>query len=151
VEERRRVLLVVGTAEEPALRSLFAREALAGWEATVSTSFEKAHFVVQHGPCDVLVVDESLLARHGTDGLGWLARQRDAPTVLLANVSADLWARAYEHGVGTCLPRHSASSTRCCWPSPCAGPARAGSCCAASGRREPRSSSAAARSTASWS
>src|SRR5207248_1106847 len=83
----------------------FSREALAGWDMTVSDSFEKARFALQHGPCDVLLVDESLVAQQGEAGLAWLAQQREVPTVFLAGVSGSLWTRAYEQGVSACVPR----------------------------------------------
>src|SRR4051794_11753401 len=104
-EEPRRVLVAVRPTEEPALRSLFAREALAARETARSASFEKAHFLLQHRPCDVLLLDESLLAVQGEAGLGWLARQREVPAVLLAGPAPELWARAYGHGVCACVPR----------------------------------------------
>ena len=103
--ERRRALLAVSVPEEPALRALFDREALSGWETTLSDSFEKARFVLQHGPCDVILVDESLVAQQGEAGLTWLAQQGEVPTVFLAGVSGGLWAQAYEQGVSACVPR----------------------------------------------
>lgn len=103
--ERRRAVLAVSPGEESALRALFAREPLADWDTTVSDSFEKARFVLQHGPCDVLLVDESLVADQGEAGLTWLARQREVPTVFLAGVASSLWTHAFEHGVSACVPR----------------------------------------------
>jgi GGDEF domain-containing protein len=103
--DRLRALVAVSAREEPALRSLFARAELGGWEPTVCDSFEKAHFVIQHAPFNVLLVDESLVAEQGPAGLDWLALQREVPAVLLANVAGGLWERAFEQGACACVPR----------------------------------------------
>jgi PleD family two-component response regulator len=41
----------------------------------------------------------------GPNGVAWLARQRQAPTVFLTGLEPDVVAQAYEQGVSLCLPR----------------------------------------------
>ncbi len=103
--ERPRALVAVSPGAEPLLRSLFGRAALADWDLTVSDSSEQARFVLQHTPHDVLLIDESMIEHRGVDALSWLARQHEAPAVLLAGPSSRLWAYAFEHGVNACVPR----------------------------------------------
>lgn len=103
--ERRRVLVAARAAETPALRDLFAAEALAAWEAVEADSFEQACFTLQHTACDLLLVDEGLYCTAGPEGLGWLGGQHDVPMVFLAGCEAETMTRAYEHGAVVCLPR----------------------------------------------
>jgi GGDEF domain-containing protein len=103
--ERRRVLLAARPTEAVELQSLFAHAALESWEPLQTDTFENARFLLQHNPCDILLVDESLYQFVGQPGLAWLAQQREAPTVFLTGMEPVGLAQAYEHGVSLCLPR----------------------------------------------
>jgi diguanylate cyclase (GGDEF)-like protein len=105
--ERRRVLVAARPTEEGELRSLFANDALADWEPVEADSFQRARFTLQHTACDVLLVDEGLYHAEGADGLAWLARQGDPPTVFLGGSEAEVCRQAYELGAALCLPRRS--------------------------------------------
>jgi diguanylate cyclase (GGDEF)-like protein len=105
--ERRRVLVAARPAEEEALRPLFSADALAGWEPVGADSFHRARFTLQHTACDVLLIDEGLYCAEGPEGLAWLARQQDVPTVFLGGSEAEVCAQAYERGAAICLPRRT--------------------------------------------
>ncbi len=109
--ERRRVLLVAATAERARLRSLFDQEVLHEWEALEADSFERARFILQHDVCcDVLLVDESLYRHDDSEGLSWLAAQREAPVVFLAGAAPETIIDVLERGVNQWLPRDLALS-----------------------------------------
>lgn len=104
--ERRRVLIVAAAAERPKLRSLFAQEALDEWEPLEAESFERARFILQQDVCcDVLVVDESLYRPDDSEGLSWLAAQREAPVVFLSDPTPQAIMDVVERGVNQWLPR----------------------------------------------
>jgi PleD family two-component response regulator len=102
--DRRRVLLLTGAAEGVVLRGLFAEGLLAGWEGLEADTCERARFILQHEPCDALLVGEELYLRDGPDGVAWLARQEETPVLLLAEPRPELVARALEQGVHQWLP-----------------------------------------------
>src|SRR5439155_14718596 len=58
--ERRRVLMAARQSEAAELHDLFAQTALKTWDVLEADSFERARFLLQYNPCDVLLVDESL-------------------------------------------------------------------------------------------
>lgn len=103
--ERRRVLVAARPSEADALKGLFASAALAAWEPLSVESFDRARFTLQHTSCDALLVDEGLCCAEGSEGLAWLARQDEVPTLFLAGTEGETFARAYEHGATICLPR----------------------------------------------
>jgi PleD family two-component response regulator len=105
--QRRRVLVAAAGQPQTDLLALFAREPLADWETHTADSFSAARFVLQHTPCDVLLVHEDLYHREGYPGLAWLAFQRETPILFLGS-TAEQFARAYELGVALCLPRDMA-------------------------------------------
>jgi PleD family two-component response regulator len=106
--ERRRVLIAAGPGVDYTLKQLFCKDALDGWETMEADSFSRARFLLQHDPCDLLLVNDDLYEREGSQGLAWLARQRETPLVFLAGSSALHFQKAYELGVHVCLPRHMA-------------------------------------------
>ena len=103
--DARRVLLATGAKAGEPLRELFNEEPLNAWKILEADSFSQARFVLQHDPCDVLVVNEDLLASEGGQGLGWLAWNQETPIVYLAGSSAEMMRKAYEQGATICLPR----------------------------------------------
>jgi GGDEF domain-containing protein len=107
LDERRRVLLAARPTETAGLRALFEQPPLDRWEMLDADSVERARFLMQHDPCDILLVDEGLYHTAGPEGLAWLARQREAPTLFLTGMEADTLADAYEQGVSLCLPRRA--------------------------------------------
>jgi GGDEF domain-containing protein len=104
VPEHRRVLVGTTAAAEGSLRPLF-EEGLPNWEVVTVDSFERARFVQQHNPCDLLLVDETLYQQEGAPGLAWLARQREMPVLLLSSATPQAVSTAYANGVHVWLPR----------------------------------------------
>jgi hypothetical protein len=105
--EPRRILLAAQPNEAETLHQLFANAALVKWELLDAASFERARFLLQHNTCDILLIDENFISA-GASGLGWLARNPDAPTVLLSSMEPETLACAYQQGVSMCLPREVA-------------------------------------------
>jgi GGDEF domain-containing protein len=105
--ECRRALIVAGPAEYLALRELLAAAAMPPWELLHADSFERARFVVQHGGCDLVLVDESLYRPDDPGGLSWLAAD-EAPVLLLADMAPEEAAVALRAGVCQWLPRRLA-------------------------------------------
>lgn len=99
----RRALLAATAPEMEDLRRPFADAALAGWQVIEADTWERAHFVLHHDSCDVLLADEGL--RPGPDGLGWLAAPRQTPVVLLTRPAAETVAEALAAGADVWLPR----------------------------------------------
>src|SRR4051812_50175279 len=103
--DRRRVLLVSDVAERVTLRQLFTHESLASWEVLEASSFDQAHFVLQHDTCDVLLVDEGLFSSTAHEGLARIKSVRDVPWVLLARPEPALITDALRLSVHHWLPR----------------------------------------------
>jgi GGDEF domain-containing protein len=103
--ERRRVLVAAAGAERAPLMDLFARGLVEGWEASEAESFEQARFLLQHDPCDVLLVDQSLFRPEDPDGLAWLAGQQQAAVAFLAGDDPGALHDALERGAVQWLPR----------------------------------------------
>ena len=103
--DRARVLVVDGAERQSEFLELFRQYPLAAWAPLPADSFAFARFLLQHHPCNMLVVSSELLAREGDQGLTWLAFQQEAPVVFIGDDDAILYARAYDLGVTTCLSR----------------------------------------------
>jgi diguanylate cyclase (GGDEF)-like protein len=104
--QRRRVLL---TATEPAraeCRPLFQTESLHDWDVIEADTLERARFLLQLDPCDVVLLDCRLSGEDGSEDLSWLAGQRRAPVVLLGD--ADTIAEPLRRGAHYWLPRELA-------------------------------------------
>jgi diguanylate cyclase (GGDEF)-like protein len=97
----RRVLVAAAATAE--LRPPFAHPALAGWQLAEADTWERAHFVLHHDVCDVLVVDASLGL--GPQGAAWLSGPRETPVVQLTGPDAGGAAAALEGGADVWLPR----------------------------------------------
>jgi GGDEF domain-containing protein len=101
----RRVLIASDGPEEARLCGLF-REHLAGqWQSATADTFVQAHFLMQHNPCDVILVDEGLYRREGPEGLSWLTEQTRAPLAFLASESPAALTDAIRRGAHFWLPR----------------------------------------------
>ena len=105
--ERRRVLLAAGGKPHQELLALFGRDPLTNWETRAADSFSAARFLLQHTPCDVLLVHEELCRREGLQALAWLSFHRETP-VLFVGSTSEQFTRAYELGATVCLPRDMA-------------------------------------------
>jgi diguanylate cyclase (GGDEF)-like protein len=101
----RRVLLAACTTAAE-LRTPFADAALAGWQVAEADTWERAHFLLHHDACDVLLVDESLGL--GSEGLAWLSGPRETPVVQLTRPTAECAAAALTGGADVWLPRDMA-------------------------------------------
>jgi diguanylate cyclase (GGDEF)-like protein len=99
---RHRILIAVSKAREGELKTLFEREPLGSWEPLFADGFSRARYILQHNPCDALVVHEDLLDTDSPQGLAWLVWRRDYPVVFLGH-NPSHFRRAYELGVQHCL------------------------------------------------
>jgi diguanylate cyclase (GGDEF)-like protein len=106
--QRRRVLLAAAEQERAVFRELFGSEPLRNWEVVEADSLERARFVLQLDPCDVLLLDGSL-HRDDADGeLSWLAGQRRAPVLFLADADPERIAAILRQGAHYWLPGETA-------------------------------------------
>jgi diguanylate cyclase (GGDEF)-like protein len=101
----RRVLIASDGSDEARLRDLFLKNLSGEWQPALANSFEQAQFVLQHSPCDVVLVDEGLCQREGAEGLSWLGSQTKAPLAFLSSESPAALTEALRQGVDFCLPR----------------------------------------------
>lgn len=102
---RRRVLITAPAPESVYLHNMFIGKDFSQWEALLADSCESARFVLQHSPCDVLLLDDSLFAQANEEGLAWLTNQKDTPVVLLGHANPERLTEAFQRGVSLCLPR----------------------------------------------
>ncbi len=91
--ERRRVLIAADPPTADPLLDLFHQGQVAGWEAVAAHTFEQARFVLQHEPCDVLLVAQDVWRRQAPEDRAWLTSQHGLPVVLLARPEAGEAAR----------------------------------------------------------
>src|SRR5262249_44737848 len=101
----RRILIAAEAAEQAPLEDLFAKELLANWQASTVHSFERAHFLLQHDPCAVFLVDERFVVREPPGALAWLDSKTEAPVVMLSTTAAEFVTAALECGLSQWLPR----------------------------------------------
>jgi GGDEF domain-containing protein len=101
----RRVVIAAGTAEGAALAEPFRKGQLAGWDVHAAESLGKAHFLVQHGASDVLLLDASAWAGDDPEGMAWLAGPRQTPVLLLSPPEPDTIAAGLNGGADLWLPR----------------------------------------------
>ncbi len=81
----RRVLLAAEENARREYRALFAAEVLRNWEVMEADSLERARFVLQMAPCDVLLLEGGLCGGEDGEDLAWLTSQRRAPVLFLAD------------------------------------------------------------------
>ncbi len=105
---RRRVLLAAAEPARGEIRSLFQGDILREWEISEVDSLERARFLLQLDPCDVLILDGSLYRDSGSDDLSWLAAERRAPVLFLGDNNAETIADALRQGAQYWLPRELA-------------------------------------------
>lgn len=103
--QRPRALIAARSERQTLFAALFTHQALAEWETLPAESFGQARFMLQHRPCDVMLVSGDLVDREGSQGLAWLTAQRQTPLVFLGDDRATHYTQAYDFGVATCLPR----------------------------------------------
>ncbi len=106
--QRRRVLLAAAEPARGECRPLFHNEILRDWDVIEADSLERARFLLQLDPCDVLLLDCSLYRGGGGDDLSWLASQRRAPVLFLGDSNPETIADALRHGAQYWLPRELA-------------------------------------------
>jgi diguanylate cyclase (GGDEF)-like protein len=105
--ERRRVLLIGTNEARKELLNVLAGGLFQDWEVVQASNFLHARFIVQHQPCDVLLVDERFL--YGDEPVfGWLAAQPRTPILLLSDAGAEQATLALEQGANVWLPRKTA-------------------------------------------
>jgi len=108
--ERRRVLIAGRGPERDALRSQFDAGLFPAWEAVAADGVERARFMLQMAPCDVVVLDSELYRHADPDALAWLAGPDRTPILFLADGTPGLVVDALEHGADHWLPRDLALS-----------------------------------------
>jgi diguanylate cyclase (GGDEF)-like protein len=101
--ERRCVLLLAAEPERQALRSLLSGP-VPGWEVVEADGFERARFLLQMEPCDVVLVDAGA-SPAGEGGIGWLTAQSEVPVVFLTTLAAEVVLEALGHRDVHWLPR----------------------------------------------
>lgn len=82
--QSRRVLLAAEEHLRREYRVLFSAEVLSNWEVMEADSLERARFVLQMAPCDVLLLEGGLCRGEDREDLAWLTSQRRAPVLFLA-------------------------------------------------------------------
>src|SRR5688572_3697543 len=95
---RRRVLVAAGASAVFSLRDLFAHEPLRRFESVEADSLTRARFVMQHHPCDLMLVHEDIMHRAGDQGLAWLRQGRDVPLIFVGAERPQTFAQAYREG-----------------------------------------------------
>lgn len=92
---RPRILLVAPAASRATLCGLIGGP---DWDVVEVSSLEQAAFVQDGQPCQVVVLEGSVVQAKAGEGLAWLAEQVAAPLVLLSAVQADLVTEGLRHG-----------------------------------------------------
>ena len=110
VLERRRVLLASRPRIARALQAQFDAGLFPGWDAVEADGLERARFILQMEPCDVLVLDADLYRNGGDDALSWLGGPDETPVLLLADGAPGLVVEALSQGADHWLPRDLALS-----------------------------------------
>jgi diguanylate cyclase (GGDEF)-like protein len=102
---RRRVLLAAELGAAEPIQQLFKSGPLDTWEAVQADCFAQVRFIMQHHPCDVIVVHEGLVQREGEPALGWIVQNPEIPVVFLSSYRPESITQAYRQGVTVCVPR----------------------------------------------
>jgi diguanylate cyclase (GGDEF)-like protein len=107
--ERRRVLLASRGPQRDILQAQFDAGVFPGWDAVAADGVERARFMLQMEPCDVLLFDADL---YGCDAaaIGWLGGPHKTPVLFLADVAPGLVVDALNQGADQWLPRDLALS-----------------------------------------
>lgn len=112
---RPRALIAAGPERQIVFAALFTNQALSEWDTLPALSFGQARFMLQHQPCDIVLVSSDLTDREGSQGLAWLVGERRTPLIFLGddgagnagagNAGAACYLQAYDAGAAACLPR----------------------------------------------
>lgn len=105
---RRRVLIAAAEQVRSGICSLFQADLLRDWEVIEADSLECAHFRIQLDPCDVVLLDCSLLRTNNSEELAWLAGQSRVPVLLLGDSNAETVAAELHWGIHYWMPRELA-------------------------------------------
>ena len=93
------VLVTAPAATRAALRPVFADEALAGWDVIEAEDLARAQFALQHGYCDVWLVDDRLCRAEEESGLAQFAARQQTPVLLLTDPVPERIGRALRLGL----------------------------------------------------
>ncbi len=108
--ERRRVLIAGRRPQRDALQALFDAGLFPAWDAVTADGVERARFVLQMEPCDVVVLDSDLYRQAAPDALEWLGGPDRTPLLFLADVTPGQVVEALGRGADHWLPRNLAFS-----------------------------------------
>ena len=103
--ERRRVLIAGRGPSCDGLLARFDAGLVAGWDAVAADGVERARFVLQMEPCDVVMVDADLYHAAEPESLAWLGGPDRTPVLLLADATPDALVEAMRRGADHWLPR----------------------------------------------
>ncbi len=103
--DRRSLLLASEDQDRWAVRALLESPPFAAWEVREADSVERARFVLQMDPCDVVLLDAGLYRGGDPSAVAWLAAHGPVPVLLLAEPDAGAVVSALENGARHWLPR----------------------------------------------
>jgi diguanylate cyclase (GGDEF)-like protein len=106
--DRRSLLLASDQQDRWVLRALLDTPLFNGWEVREADSIERARFVLQMEPCDVLLLDSTLYRGGDPESVSWLAAQQRAPMLLLSEPEAGVIVSALQNGARHWLARELA-------------------------------------------
>jgi hypothetical protein len=72
---------------------------LPGWDLVEAGSIEQARHVQQQNPCDVLLLDGSLVPAGDWSGLRWLTARQPTPVLFLSDAAPEILTASFAHGV----------------------------------------------------
>src|SRR5438270_10176599 len=96
--DRHSLLLASEDQDRWALRALLESPAFEAWEVREADSVERARFVLQMDPCDVVLLDSGLYRGGDPSAVAWLSAHRRVPVLLLAEPDAGVVVGALENG-----------------------------------------------------
>jgi diguanylate cyclase (GGDEF)-like protein len=103
--DRNSLVLASDHQDRWALRALLEAPIFDSWEVHEADSIERARFVLQMEPCDVLLLDSDLYRGGDPAAVSWLATQQRAPVLLLSEPEAGVIVSALQNGARQWLPR----------------------------------------------
>lgn len=103
--DRKSLVLASNHRDRRALLALLGEPIFRSWEVHEADSIERARFVMQMEPCDVLLLDSDLYRGGDPAAVSWLATQQRAPVLLLAEAEAGVIVSALRNGARQWLPR----------------------------------------------
>jgi hypothetical protein len=103
--DRRSLLLASDQQDRWALRALLEAPLFNRWEIGEADSIERARFMLQMQPCDVLLLDSALYRGGDPDSVSWLAVQQRAPVLLLSEPETGVIVSALQNGARQWIAR----------------------------------------------